>query len=130
MKVVQPRLLVVVVALVCPLTACVSTRSTQTTTVEEIEQKVDDALPLGSTRQKIEGWLKSQGIEYSYSEQPGAFSEIRRQPDADMYPGVINSVIRDTDRSFWVTGSIEVSFLLNSDERLAKRLVKWVGTGP
>jgi hypothetical protein len=130
MKVAQPRLLVVAVVLGCPFTACVSSRSTQTTTVEEVEQKVDHALPLGSTRQEIEAWLLSQGIEKCCSDHPGDSSEIRRLPDADKYRSVIHGLIQDTDRSFWVTGSIQVYFLLDSDERLAKRLVKWVGTGP
>jgi hypothetical protein len=100
-------------------------------TVPEVEQKVDRALSIGSTRAEIEAWLAGQGLESSFSDQPASFSYIAdHDPVASNYKGVVVSIIRDTDRSPFVTGNIQVYFLLGSDGRLARRLVRWVGTGP
>jgi hypothetical protein len=102
-----------------------------TTNVPEVERKVDSALPVGSTRQEIEAWLAGEGIEFSFSNEPGSFSPlVARVPDAGSYPGVIAGIIRDTDRSFLVSGSIQLYFLLGPDGRLSRRVVRWVGTGP
>ena len=101
-----------------------------TTTVPEVERRVDTALPVGSTRSQIEAWLAGQGIEHRFSEMP--FLEapnVIGPPDTD-YSGVITGIIRHTDRSLFVTGSIQLYFLLDADGRLKRRLVKWVGTGP
>jgi hypothetical protein len=101
-----------------------------TTTVPEVERRVDTALPAGSTRPQIEAWLTGQGIEHSFSDKPFLESpNDNRHPDAD-YSGSIAGIIRDTDRSLFVTGSIQIYFLLDADGRLKRRLVKWVGTGP
>ncbi len=103
----------------------------RTVTVTEVEREVDRALPLGSSRRDIEAWLTGQGIGFSYSDQPATHSQVaERDAEASSYQGVVVSIIRDTDRSLFVTGNIQLYFLLDADGRLARRLVEWVGTGP
>jgi hypothetical protein len=100
-----------------------------TTTVPEVERRVDTALPAGSTRPQIEAWLTGQGIEYSFSDKPLEAPAVNGPPETD-YSSTIVGIIRDTDHSLFVTGSIQLYFLLDANGRLKRRLVKWVGTGP
>jgi hypothetical protein len=101
------------------------------TTVPEVERKIDQALPVGSTRQDVEAWLIGQGIKFNFSDTPKSHSSILNAlPDIDRYPTAISGIIRDTDYSFPVSGSIELYFLFGPDERLQKRVVRWIGTGP
>jgi hypothetical protein len=105
--------------------------SSDTVTVIEVEHRVDSALPLGSSRQEIEAWLTDQGFVCSYEVLPVIDTTLaKRVPDMDRYHGVITSIIRDTDRSFFVTGNILLYFLLDSQGKLARREVIWIGTGP
>jgi hypothetical protein len=108
---------------------CALTSNTTTTTVADVQRKVDEALPLGSTRQEVETWLNNQGIEFNFSDQP-YFSIGESYPPEKSSSGYIHFIIRNTDRSFWVTGNIEVSFLFGKDNRLTMKLVKWIGIGP
>lgn len=102
----------------------------KTRTVSEVEREVDTAIPLGSSRRDIEAWLAGQGIEFSYSDQPASYSQIaKRDAEASSYQGIVVGIIRDTDRSLFVTGSIQLFFLLDAEGRLAWRVVEWVGTG-
>jgi hypothetical protein len=97
-----------------------------------MEQQLDQTLPVGSTRGEVEAWLKAKGIEPSYTDRPDAgYSSILDEavPDVRVYRGVTTAIIRDTDRSLFVTGSIELYFLYGPDDRLAKRIVQWIGTG-
>jgi hypothetical protein len=122
-------LTVVLNTLVCSLTGCTTTYPKQTVAVADVEAKIDRSLPIGTTRSEIEAWLVGQQWEFGYSDRPTEQSDVRREPDANKYRGVIFSLIRDTDQSSFVTGNIQVYFLLDTDGRLARRLVKWVGTG-
>ena len=103
---------------------------TATTTVPEVELMVSGAVPPGSTRQEIEAWLAGQGIDFHYSDRPRSESAVSRLPDAGNYSGLIVGIIRDTDRSLFVTGSIQIYFLLDTDGRLSRWQVKRIGTGP
>lgn len=112
---------------------CVLSRSTTKTTVAQTEKQLDRDIPTGSTRADVEAWLKGKGIESSYTEGPDAhYSSIINEevPDTSAYKGVTAAIIRDTDQSFLVTGSIQIYFLYGPDGRLAKRIVRWIGTGP
>jgi hypothetical protein len=106
---------------------------TTRTTVAQVEHQLDQALPVGSARGEVEAWLKDKGIESRYTEHPDArFSSVLNEAVSDLgaYKGVTCALLRDTDRSFLVTGSIQLYFLFGPDDRLAKRIVKWIGTGP
>ena len=102
-----------------------------TTTVAEVERDVERGLPVGSSRHEIESWLAIHGIEFSFAEEPGSVSTVLAAvPDIGRYPSVVTAIVRDTDRSLWVTGSIQLYVLLGADDRLQKTIVRWVGTGP
>lgn len=106
---------------------------TTRTTVAQVERQLDQALPVGSTRSEVEAWLEGERIESSYKERPDAnYSSVVNEsvPDIGVYKGVTAAIIRDTDRSMFVSGSIQLYFLYGPDDRLAKRIVRWVGTGP
>lgn len=112
---------------------CVLSRSTTKTTVAQTEKQLDRDIPTGSTRTEVEAWLKDKGIESSYTEHPDSHydSDINEVVlDITAYKGVTAAIIRDTDQSFFVTGSIQIYFLYGPDDRLAKRIVRWIGTGP
>lgn len=123
--------LAVVLLCVALVGGCVLSRSTTRTTVAQTEKQLDRDIPAGSTRAEVEAWLKGKGIESSYMEGPDVYSVPNEAvPDIGVYKGVTAAIIRDTDRSLFVTGSIQIYFLYGPDDRLAKRIVRWIGTGP
>jgi len=106
---------------------------THPTTVAEVEKKVRAEVPLGSTREKVEKWLDSQEMEHSFAEKwwiGGLPPDMRAGLNEDDFAGAVCSIIRDTDRDFFVHGDICVYFLLGHDGKCAKICVFWVGTGP
>ena len=125
------RVLKVKAALVAALLVggCLPLSQSKTTTVPRVERKIDEALPVGSTRENVEAWLTQQGIEYSFTDKLDDYTELKAMPDIDNYPTGIIAIVRDTDHSFFVTGSITLKFLFGPDGRLQKRVVRWIGTG-
>src|SRR5580692_8118686 len=119
----------VIVQLVSTLliASCQLPNSYTATTVQDVKRQVDEALPIGATRQEIEAWLNSQGIDFSFSDQSDHDSIVKSYPPQKSSSGFICYLIRDTDRSFWVTGNIQVYFLLGTDSRLTEKVVKWIG---
>ena len=99
------------------------------TSVPEVERWVDAALPIGSSREQIETWLTEQGIEHSVSEIPVVECDGLHCRDVGKCLAVFG-VIRNTDRSVLLTGSIQLYFILGTDDKLTSRSVDWVGTGP
>ncbi|HSQ58771.1 MAG TPA: hypothetical protein VLM40_23820 [Gemmata sp.] len=95
----------------------------------EVERWVDAALPIGSSREQIETWLTEQGIEHSVSEIPVVECDGLHCRDVGKCLAVFG-VIRNTDRSVLVNGSIQLTFFLEESGKLTERSVKWVGTGP
>jgi hypothetical protein len=110
-----------------------SPTSTSRITVPQIEQQVDAALPIGSTRAEIEAWLVSQGFPASYEslQYPDAFvgsdlQEVR----GDGYTGAFRVVINESYKFFLKDArTIQVVFLLGPDDRLARRIVRSIATG-
>lgn len=101
------------------------------TSVKQVEGKVREGVPLGSSRGEMEKWLRSQGFEYGYHDEPRYDSSVRDAGlDPDTLSGIVQAIIRDTDRSLMVEGNICLYFFLGKDGRVVKHLVKWVGTGP
>jgi hypothetical protein len=100
-------------------------------TVKQVEKKVRNGVPLGSNRLEVETWLKSQGIEYGYTDSPKHASSAENAGlEPDMLSGIVQAIIRDTDRSLMAEGSICIYFFLDKNGRTIKQMVKWVGTGP
>ena len=112
------------------LGGCLALSKRVTTTVPEVERKVEKALPDGSTREEVEAWLTAQGIKFSFADSTDS-PEMARivMDDIDRYPTAIQAMIFDTNRSFLVTGNISLKFLFGPDGRLQKRVVRWIGTG-
>jgi hypothetical protein len=46
------------------------------------------------------------------------------------HSGVVQGILRDTDRTLLVSGSILLQFVLDKDGKLKERCVNWIGTGP
>lgn len=112
------------------LGGCLTLTKSTTTTVPEVERKLDQALPVGSTRQEVEAWLTGQGIGSGFTDTPRSHSTtLAALPDIDRYPSVVYGIIRHTDHSLLVSGNIQLYFLFGPDGRLQKRLVQWIGTG-
>ncbi len=112
------------------LAGCVLHSRKTTTTVPDVEKKIDSALPVGSTRQEIEVWLSGENIEFGFTDKLGSSSALReRVPDLENYSGAVVAIIRKTDGDLLVSGNIQMYFLLDPDGRLRKRVVYWVGTG-
>jgi hypothetical protein len=101
------------------------------TTVKQVEDRISKDVPIGSSRVEVEMWLKSQGIEYSYTNNTRHTSSVERAGlDPDKLSGLVQAIIRDTDRSFMVEGSICLYFFLDKNGRTVKHMVTHVGTGP
>ena len=103
------------------------------TTASKVESAIDGALPLGSDRARVESWLGSQGMEFSYIPlNVGEHTRDSRieESDADLASlgGYIPSILRDTDRSFACAGNVSALFLFDRQDHLAKRIVEYTGT--
>ncbi len=110
------------------------------TTVQQIEDKVRDGVPLGSTRAQVEAWLKSQGIKSHYSGPPNSefmSGNTRVYPtyvknsglDPETIGGIVSGSISDTKRDFGVTWSIRIHFFLDQNGKTIKHQVAQEGTG-
>ncbi len=102
--------------------------TTRTTPISAVERRVDEALPVGSTRQEIEAWLTQQGIEHSFSDVPFLHSSTETMTDKN-YSGVVQGILRGADRTLFVSSSILLQFVLDKDGKLKERYVNWAGTG-
>lgn len=99
-------------------------------TVAGVERRIRRDVPEGTSREKAEEWLQREGIEYSYS-QDFEYNSILEQNHIgpEQYSGYTASIIRDTDRGLFVTGSIQIYFFFDKNERVAGHVVRWIGTG-
>lgn len=119
-----------VLVLMLPLGGCLALYNRTTTTVPEVERKIDQDLPIGSSRQEVEAWLTKQGIEFSFTDSPTSRKEGLVAPeDIDLYPTAISGIIFDASHSFLVTCNITLHFLFGPDGRLQKCVVGQIGTG-
>lgn len=100
------------------------------TTVKHIEDQVRKGVPLGSTREEVESWLKYQGVEYGYYDEPHVDRANGAELDPGDHSGVVHAIIRDTDRGFPIQGNICLTFSLDKNGKTFKHAVEWVGTGP
>jgi hypothetical protein len=118
---------------------CVGTPK-NSTTVQEVEDKIRQRLPLGSSRADVMAWFKEQGIEsheggkpvpmFTHGDKPTYATYIERSGlDPSSIGGVVSGVITDTKRDFGVNWSIQILFFLNEDGRTIKHQVSMQGTG-
>jgi hypothetical protein len=93
---------------------------TQTLTVADVRKKLEQALPVGSSRTTVETYLDSQSIPHSYIDD-SKFPNERR---------VELALIRSTSQSLLVRGDIQIRFRFDESGRLADYSVQEVFTGP
>lgn len=123
--------LVVLIAVIAALWLALVGVPKNPTTVKQVEERVRKGVPPRSTRQQVEAWLKSQSIEHGYHDKPANESSVQ---DAKLSPddisGIVEGIIRDTDRGPYVEGSISIYFFFDKNSRTMKHMVMWGGTGP
>ena len=93
---------------------------TQTLTVVGVRKKLEQALPVGSSRTRVETYLDSQSIPHSYIDDSKSPNERR----------VELALIRSTSQSLLVRGDIQIRFRFDESGRLADYSVQEVFTGP
>jgi hypothetical protein len=112
------------------LVSCALVSPGRTITVPEVEQRLAHNLPVGSTRQEIETWLGSQGIEYHYENEPDpTYAWMPPRPE-DCVPAYISAAVRCSEDWSFINGIIYMTFLLDADDRLIHTTVRGVYTGP
>jgi hypothetical protein len=95
-------------------------RPTHPMTVEGVREKLDQSLPVGSSRAAVESYLDSQSIAHSYLDDPKFPSERR----------VEFALIRGTSQSLLVRGDIQIRFRFDQSGRLLDYSVQELFTGP
>ena len=105
-------------------------------TVEQAQAKLDAALPAGTSRDQVERWFRSQGIEPYYN------STVKDNPDVeracigtgelrpDDLGGCVSGWIVDTGRDFLVRYDLRLHCILDRNSRTVRNVVGQVGTGP
>jgi hypothetical protein len=101
------------------------------TNVADVQKQLNREAPIGSPRLKVEEWVKNQKIEYSFSQDFSHDSILdENQIKPAEYNGFLVGIMRDIDRGPLVTGNIQIYFLFDKNEMVAKHIVRWVGIGP
>jgi hypothetical protein len=98
-------------------------------TVAGVEKQLQENVPVGTPRAKVEDWLKNQRIEYSYSQE--FRNNIMFEKNGIVtgtYSGYIVAAIRNTDRGIAVSGNIQFYVFFDEKDHVARHLVQWVGT--
>jgi hypothetical protein len=118
---------------------CVGTPKNPTNT-SQLEKKVRDGVPIGSSRGEIEIWLDSQGIKHVFSDKPKplpmggvrrVYGTVYDQSglDPETIGGTVMGYIPDTKRELGVNWSTNIYFFLGNDGKLLRAKVSEVGTG-
>lgn len=114
--------------------ACGMSEEEQIQKMEELRQAIAEQVPLGSSPEKVEAFIRTQGIEEFTTSGPttGADSTLKRErPDlVDQVRYITGAAIRDVYQGFWVSESIHVRFYYNEDRKLIWSIVRAVATGP
>jgi hypothetical protein len=100
-------------------------------TVPEVQEKLQQDLPIGTSRWKTEEWFKKNRIAYSYSKDFRNDSILEdNQIKPGMYSGIIRALVKNTDRDLIVSGSIQIYILFDRNDLVAMHIVRWMGMGP
>ena len=100
-------------------------------TVRQVQAKVNEAVPLGASRDQVESWLKSQGISYWYYPSAEGLSDpyvhdeyIRTgELNPDDLGGCVVGRILDTKSDFLITWDIKLTFVLDKNSRTIRRWI-------
>lgn len=103
-------------------------------TQDQAQAMIRRDIPLGSGVDSVERWLAEKGYDFSFDNSKymlsvEAAAEGGRFSSKDM-GGAVEAIIRDTDRSFMVSGNLQLTFFFNKSLRLIGHRVQWIGTGP
>jgi hypothetical protein len=98
----------------------VNSTPTHPLTVEALRKKLDQSLPVGSSRAAVESYLDSQSIPHSYLDDSKFPSERR----------VEIALIRGTSQSLFVRGDIQIRFRFDPSGRLLDYSLQELFTGP
>lgn len=102
--------------------------------IEALRQAIAEQVPLGSSPEDVEAFIKQQGIEEYSTSGPysGGGSALKRErPDlVDLVRYDTGAAIRDVYQGFWVSESIHLSFYYDKDRKLIWSIVRSVLTGP
>ena len=93
---------------------------TLTLTVADVRKKLEQSLPVGSSRTAVENYLDSQSIPHSYLDD-SKFPNERR---------VELALIRSTSQSLLIRTDIQIRFQFDESGRLLDYSVQEVFTGP
>jgi hypothetical protein len=99
------------------------------TTVAEVDTMISENLSAGATTEEIFAFLDSKDIDYGSvgrAEYNSVLLDAGYSPDTM----VIGAFIHNTSRDFFITGDIQIFFILDDDYRLKEYLVREVFTGP
>ncbi len=97
------------------------------TTVDEVQNLIDQNLSTGSTAQEILAFLDSRGIDHGPVERVDGYS-LALNAGYQQNTKVINGIIRGSSRYLITTGDILIFFILDDEERLKESIVKEVFT--
>jgi hypothetical protein len=115
------------------LVGCLMSYWVSGTTVADVEKQLQQEVPVGTTRSDAEKWLVGRSIVHSYGDWKDFDNDsvlVENGVRPDKYSGYIGAIIRNTGPPrFLVTGNIRFFLLFDKEDRVAKHIVKWVGTG-
>jgi hypothetical protein len=94
--------------------------ATQPPTTQDVTKQLERATPVGSSRKAVEIYLDSQLIPHSYIDDSNSPKERR----------IELALIRDTSKSSFVRGDIQIRFRFDESDRLLDYSVQQVFTGP
>lgn len=128
------RLAVLLPALLL-MVACGMSEEEMAEKMEELRQAIAEQVPLGSSPDEVEAFIRQQGIEEFSTSGPytGGGSTLKRErPDlVEQVRYSTGAAIRDVRRNgFWVSESIHLSFYYDEDQKLIWSIVRPVATGP
>jgi hypothetical protein len=88
----------------------------QPRTIQEVQSRLQQDIPVGANKNAVEQWCKKNKIEYSAYRRPGRF--------------LLTAVVRKTSDNWLVTGDAYINFIFNGQGNLQQYTVSEIFTGP
>jgi len=99
------------------------------TTVAEVESMIDENLSPGATTDEIVAFLDSKDMASDGSVGRAEYNSVLLDSGYPSDTLIIGAFIYDTSRDLFITGDIQIFFILDEDYRLKEYLVREVFTG-
>jgi hypothetical protein len=103
-------------------------------TVEQAQARVDEAVPMGATREQVESWLESQGIGCSYHLSAAKEFDVQIEciETGEFNPedlgGCVSARIPSKHQDLF-SWDIKLIFVLDKNGRTVRHLVTGIGNG-